>query len=473
MAEGITLKRIIDMDEATELTSSDYALVDSATGGPKKFALGDELSSLKDDLSQETGENLFNVAEAVDGYLATNGGITVYDGWKTTGYIPVYGLSSICASSKASASGVYNYNPLYFLHSYDAEKNHIRKEIDSSANGVFSIPSGVHYIRFSYHNYDFGVDLMVVSGKEFALYRPYEVFNKLTASAYDDQHQLVADKAKKNIVCFGDSLTYSQYSTNITYPNKLHELINEDNTVINLGIPGEKTIAIASRQGAVTVKAIPPFTLLATGNSNVQIRDVNGDPFTTLLHNSSRPYQVKAPANAVLDGQSINLAYSNGNYIISPIGSGNEVKTFTRPAEITMVGSYYRNYIPIIWAGTNDAPSTETDATNIARLIHAMVNYSNREEYLVLGLTVKAYADVVNKILAYEFGRHYVDVKSYLINYGLDDNNITPTSQDETDVANGVVPASLRYDSVHFNDYGYTAVANCVYNHGKDLGYWS
>ena len=50
MAEGITLKRIIDMDEAAELTSSDYALIDSATGGPKKFALGNELSSLKDDI---------------------------------------------------------------------------------------------------------------------------------------------------------------------------------------------------------------------------------------------------------------------------------------------------------------------------------------------------------------------------------------------------------------------------------------
>lgn len=54
MAEGITLKRIIDMDEAAELSSSDYALVDSATGGPKKFALGNELSSLKEDLSGPT-----------------------------------------------------------------------------------------------------------------------------------------------------------------------------------------------------------------------------------------------------------------------------------------------------------------------------------------------------------------------------------------------------------------------------------
>lgn len=53
MPEGITLKRIIDMDEAAELTSSDYALVDSATGGPKKFALGEELSSLKEEFNEK------------------------------------------------------------------------------------------------------------------------------------------------------------------------------------------------------------------------------------------------------------------------------------------------------------------------------------------------------------------------------------------------------------------------------------
>lgn len=51
MAEGIILKRIIDMDEAAELTSSDYALVDSATGGPKKFAIGEALGEIKDGLT--------------------------------------------------------------------------------------------------------------------------------------------------------------------------------------------------------------------------------------------------------------------------------------------------------------------------------------------------------------------------------------------------------------------------------------
>ena len=69
MPEGITLKRIIDMDEAAELTSSDYALVDSATGGPKKFALGNELSSLKEDYT--TILNSAYVTDTASGSIAS------------------------------------------------------------------------------------------------------------------------------------------------------------------------------------------------------------------------------------------------------------------------------------------------------------------------------------------------------------------------------------------------------------------
>lgn len=65
MPEGITLKRIIDMDEAAELTSSDYALVDSTTGGPKKFALGNELSQLKEDLLDITKMGLSVIEQTV------------------------------------------------------------------------------------------------------------------------------------------------------------------------------------------------------------------------------------------------------------------------------------------------------------------------------------------------------------------------------------------------------------------------
>lgn len=85
MPEGITLKRIIDMDEATELSSSDYALVDSATGGPKKFALGNELSSLKEDLNDivEAYTSLNPYLERVDAYITTNGTYTTLSGVNT------------------------------------------------------------------------------------------------------------------------------------------------------------------------------------------------------------------------------------------------------------------------------------------------------------------------------------------------------------------------------------------------------
>lgn len=51
MPEGITLKRIIDMDETQQLSSSDYVLVDSASGGNRKYKLGEGLNNLKDDFS--------------------------------------------------------------------------------------------------------------------------------------------------------------------------------------------------------------------------------------------------------------------------------------------------------------------------------------------------------------------------------------------------------------------------------------
>lgn len=64
MPEGITLKRIIDMDETQQLSASDYVLVDSQTGGNRKYALGEELTQLKEDFNDleniTTDSNLYD-----------------------------------------------------------------------------------------------------------------------------------------------------------------------------------------------------------------------------------------------------------------------------------------------------------------------------------------------------------------------------------------------------------------------------
>lgn len=434
--------------------------------------LNRQISDVKSAITQETGRNLFNVEEAVDGYIDSSGNIAVYGDWKTTGFIPVSGLKSIIASSVTGTSGNRSFNQLYFLNTYKTDKTRIGKVWDSCTNGKYTIGENVGYIRFSYHNYDWDVNLMVESGEIFHRYRPYEKFNAFNNSPYLDEKELVKDKEELDVVCWGDSLTFSQYSTNTTYPQKLSELITKTNRVHNFGVPGETSLAVATRQGAYPFN-MPPCTIPASGYVVVTPSDVFGNEFATLFHNAMRDGQLDLPSPLTVNGKSYGVGYEGNNqYRIANIGTGNEEMTLPHGAVAKMFGELYRSSIPVFWTGTNDSPTTADDAEHITKIIRSMANHSNRDEYLVLGLTVKSYADTVNASLAYEFGQHYVDVKSYLINYGLDINNLTPTEQDTTDIANGVVPTSLRYDSVHFNDYGYIAVATCVYEAGKDLGYW-
>jgi lysophospholipase L1-like esterase len=66
-----------------------------------------------------------------------------------------------------------------------------------------------------------------------------------------------------------------------------------------------------------------------------------------------------------------------------------------------------------------------------------------------------------------------VNIRQYLLDYGLADAGITPTEQDLTDIANGMVPQSLRPtgDSYHLNAAGYTVVGKYLYKYVKQLGW--
>lgn len=100
MPDGIDLKRIIDLDPETTVTDDDYTIVDSTTGGAKKFAIGQALGEIKDGLYDSTltfvsnyeGKTLVN-NEA----LKTNGGIMSQTGRAHTAYIngsvPAKGIS--------------------------------------------------------------------------------------------------------------------------------------------------------------------------------------------------------------------------------------------------------------------------------------------------------------------------------------------------------------------------------------------
>lgn len=299
----------------------------------------------------------------------------------------------------------------------------------------------------------------------------------------EEVKSLLGQNYLDEISCWGDSLTYSHNTTikdypnvgSVTYPSKLSELTGLKTT--NLGMPGANSMDISGLQGGMPIY-LDPFILPAdTSAANVTLRDANGDSkYTGLLHWMPREGWVNPLTNMELkwniNGIPVNLIYANGEMKVKRVTASDQPHTFDHPVKIVPVHEYAEKQIQIFFVGTNDAPTTKEKAERTVRIVQNMIRFYGGKRYLVVGMTQKNYAEYTNPIFAQTFGNNYVDARNYMIRYGLSDSNITPTSQDTEDIANGLIPSSLRSDSIHFNDYGYTALANCVYYHGKTFGYW-
>ncbi|AVQ03075.1 hypothetical protein B7G68_15185 [Caulobacter segnis] len=61
----------------------------------------------------------------------------------------------------------------------------------------------------------------------------------------------------------------------------------------------------------------------------------------------------------------------------------------------------------------------------------------------------------INAQLQSTYGDKFSDYRTWMIQHGLAQAGITPTTQDLTDIANDTIPTSLRADSTHLNDAGY------------------
>jgi hypothetical protein len=110
-----------------------------------------------------------------------------------------------------------------------------------------------------------------------------------------------------------------------------------------------------------------------------------------------------------------------------------------------------------------------------------MIRYNRTGKYLVLGLTY--YYDFVTSTgltpdqldyaMLLRYGNNFVNVRRYMMEFGLSDAGITPTQADETAIAEGKVPPSLlASDGIHGTDDFYSIVAHIVYERGKQLNYW-
>lgn len=281
---------------------------------------------------------------------------------------------------------------------------------------------------------------------------------------------------KDEVCCFGNSLTRGVGATQgNNYPQKLSTLI--DKPVKNVGVGGEKTWDIACRVGALTMYA-EPFTI-PPDNTQVEITIKSADGYTL---NLARAVQNETLNPVTIDGIQGNLSFntSNNKNYFTRLKNGT-AKTLTRPTRVTtkFINSY-RGCILVLWSGSNEQVSLSTVDTLIKQQRN-IIEHNGNKKYLVLGLTSKYHmkeVDEVNKILAEEYGSHFVDVRKYIMTpientiYGLDDYKIQPTQNDLNRIRQGLLPMSLLVDEIHGNDYFYDIVAKLVSKRGKELGYW-
>lgn len=290
---------------------------------------------------------------------------------------------------------------------------------------------------------------------------------------------------KETVNCWGDSLIRGvgvgdSYSK--AFPYVLHGLL-DGRKVINCGVGGENTINIASRQGGLP-NIVKPFTIPANASKvEIELTNIYGDSTGILLQGGSAldPTTGKYVMTAQINPCSINgvegtLTYENEKYYFSRSENGESVIVSRPTPLITYAMKSMRDNINIIWIGTNGGFTTSAE---LIECIEAMIDYMSpiNKKYIVIGVhhlvsTVTETFETIEKNMSIHFGRHFINQRKYMLEYGLSDARITPTAEDITAISQGKIPTSLLYDDVHYNDKGYNIIATLASERGKELGYW-
>ena len=269
------------------------------------------------------------------------------------------------------------------------------------------------------------------------------------------------------IICWGDSLTQS-VDCKSAYPDVLEQL--SQTTVINYGIMSETTTSIAMREGAVRVYAgeclIPeqciPIELSVTSKSGKNVQ---------LLK-----YGQAGVNPCSIAGVTGNLVYipETDTYQFTRSKPG-EAVLVSEKTRITTSAMYHKKQgdVLVIFTGTNDGLTPEK-VEALVKTQRAMLDYADCERYIIIGMTCKKVMpeiERINELLSEEYGEHFLDIRTYMLQYGLGEAQITPTKEDEQDIRSGEIPGSLRKDYVHGNEHFYRILANQVYRKLQYLGY--
>jgi hypothetical protein len=299
------------------------------------------------------------------------------------------------------------------------------------------------------------------------------------ATTYKAGHQAAQMKivSGPDIVCWGDSMTAGAGGAGTTYPNALQGFLTAvgyPGTVYNAGVGGETSVTITARSGANPfIVDVVGGVIPASGAVVVTFREINGQIVRPLLQGTGISSGLFAGSLHGVPGV-ITLVKPNGGSTWDPAN----YYQFTRDtpgAEVTANRPYpyYTNFsnsrrgdINLMWIGQN-GPSNTRAIEDARAIVQHMTALDKR--FLVISKPTSTDAD--DAAWFAEFGRRFVPIRKYLVEFGLSDAGIAATSQDTADMAAGIVPVSLRSDAIHWLGPAYSILANVVFKRFNELGW--
>lgn len=267
------------------------------------------------------------------------------------------------------------------------------------------------------------------------------------------------------IICWGDSLTTS-IDEKSAYPDVLRELSGCE--VINYGVESENAAMIAMREGGVRVNVDSTVIPADRQMIPVFLSTESGGRVSFLEYGEGG---VNPCSICGIEGR---LEKLNGAYYFTRNTKGERISVPDKTQFKTFgMNDAREGDVLVIFSGTNDMPSAKS-VGNIIKLQRAMLEAANCDKYVIVGLTYAGgmpEIGEVNLALQKEYGDHFLDIRSYLLNYGIQDAGLNMTDGDMEDLYMGEIPRSLRADYVHGNRHFYRLLANQVYRKLQYLGY--
>ena len=288
-------------------------------------------------------------------------------------------------------------------------------------------------------------------------------------------------KKKKNILCFGDSITEGMgMARKDAYPSVLSANLRGKFNVYNAGCGGENSYTIGARGNSL------PFTfkndiVFEKGQfeyeSNWEIfQGMNGELMRLRYGQMGRDLKI----NRVVIGDEIyDLRFESlgaeekDKYILSRKNADfKRVITSGTPLRFDYSHIYNKPYCIVLMAGGNDNFAEDGAVQKVIDRYKNMASLCDR----FIPLIPHFCGDNVAKLFYDTFGEICVDLRKYCKEQFWIDNNIQKDENDIKCINEGVMSTRFTYHNnyadCHLNELGYKILGDLVYKKGVELEFW-